>query len=384
MNLEQTLAKKPLFSATIDVTRMPRAYDLCKNSINIPKVIHIIGTNGKGSTGRFLALMLQQSGKKVGHYTSPHINRFNERFWINGDLVNDSALEKAHEYLQTILPQALLDELSYFEYATFLGAIVFKDCDMVVMEAGLGGEWDATNVFPKQLSIVTPVGLDHQDFLGDTLVEIAQTKIRSIQTTTILAQNQPLEVLRVARKIASERNIELIEKPMPLEEMELKNIQSYVKKYLYPDFLQANISLAYSAAKLLHVKPEVSTLPPLDLKARFEWVENNVLVDCGHNPLAASALVSALGDGKFTFIYNAYDDKDVRKVIEILLPKIESLHVIPMAQNGRKDARDKITTIAKEYNIPLSEFNYKLDSRENYVVFGSFGVVEAFMKGIYA
>lgn len=383
MNLSQTLAQKPLFSASFDVNRMPRAYKICEKFLKIPPIIHVIGTNGKGSTGRFLALMLHSFGKNVGHYTSPHISVINERFWISGSEASDEALEEAHQYLQTVLPKEILDELSYFEYTTFLAVIVFKDCDTIILEAGLGGEWDATNVFPKALTIVTPIGLDHQDFLGESIEEIASTKLRSITTTTILAPNQPPEVIEIAKKIAFEREVSLVNTFL-LNEKTIQEMDKYTKKYSYPDFLQENLKLAYSAARLLHVKPNMDTLSPLDLHARFEWFAHNVLLDCGHNPLAASVLVSALGDGKFSFIYNAYEDKDVESVIKILLPKIESLHVIPMIDKGRKSAHEKIKTIAQQFGIEVKEFDFKLNPHKNYVVFGSFGVIEAFMKGMNA
>jgi dihydrofolate synthase/folylpolyglutamate synthase len=384
MNLKQTLAKKPPFSSFIDTNRMPRAYEQCKNSFNLNPIIHIIGTNGKGSTGRFLALMLQQSGMKVGHYTSPHISEFRERFWIDGSLVSDDELENAHAKLQIILPKNRCQELSYFEYSTFLAAILFEDCDVVIMEAGLGGEWDATNVFPKCQSIITPIGLDHQDFLGNSIEEIASTKLRSITTTTIICANQDKRVVTVANSIAKEREILLVDAAQIPNENTLKEIDAYAKKYSYPKFLKDNIITSYSAARLLHVKPKISTLPPLDLRARYEWIEDNILLDCGHNPMAAKALVDTLGEEKYQFIYNAYEDKDFEEVLNILAPKIESLHVIPMGDANRVSAEMKIINYAKENGIKVDKFDFTLDGKKTYIVFGSFGVVAAFLKGMYA
>lgn len=384
MNLRDTLAQKPLFYSTIDTNRMPNAYEKFKQFSKLPPVVHIVGTNGKGSTGRFLALMLRQTGKRVGHYTSPHIVDFNERFWIDGKNATDEALELAHNHLQNILPKKILDELSYFEYATFLAAIIFEDCDIVIMEAGLGGEWDATNVFPKILSIITPIGYDHQDFLGHSMEEIASTKLRSITTTTLLSSGQDPRVVSIAQSIGKEREVFIGFASEILNHKTLQDIQEYAKKYAYPNFLQENIALSYSAARLLHVKPDIATLPPLDLRARFEWIRENVLLDCGHNPMAARALVESLEDKKYTFVYNAYEDKDVEGVLEIVYPKMEALHVIPMGDKLRPNAKERIIAFASQNGIEIKEFDYTLGADRAYVVFGSFGVVEAFLKGMHA
>ncbi len=384
MSLQQTLEQKPLFYASIDVKRMPNAYEIFKNHLKIPRVIHIVGTNGKGSTGRFLALMLKQAKRVVGHYTSPHIKEFNERFWLDGRLVNNKELELAHDRLKQIFPQDVLKSLSYFEYATFLAATVFEHCDEVILEAGLGGEWDATNVFPKKLSIITPIGLDHQSFLGNTIQEIASTKLRSMQTTTLINENQNPTVIQIAKDIAKEREISLVNVLEIIDARSMKEIEQYTKKHSYPDFLKENIMLSFGAARLLHVKPKISYLPPLDLRGRFEWIEKNVLLDCGHNEMAAKVLVNSLKEKRYDFIYNAYKDKDFKTVLKILKPKIDSLHVIPMGDENRASAQDEIVFFAKKNGIIVKKFDFTLNKEKKYVVFGSFGVIEAFLKGMYA
>lgn len=165
MQLQAFLETKPLFYDEIDYARMPKAYQGIAFHLKLPKIIHLVGTNGKGTTGRFLAEMLHTKGLHVGHYTSPHILHFNERIWLDGDNVEDTTLEKAHETLLSWLEPSVAQSLSYFEYTTLLAMVVFSQiCDYIVLEAGLGGEFDATNIFPKCLSIITPIGLDHQAF----------------------------------------------------------------------------------------------------------------------------------------------------------------------------------------------------------------------------
>ena len=103
MNLAAFLNSKPLFYDVIDYDRFPKAYQSIQYHLVVPKIIHLVGTNGKGSTGRFLATALHRSGKKVGHYTSPHIVAFNERIWIDGENVYDDVLEEAHQKLLMLL-----------------------------------------------------------------------------------------------------------------------------------------------------------------------------------------------------------------------------------------------------------------------------------------
>jgi dihydrofolate synthase/folylpolyglutamate synthase len=187
------------------------AYAILKPQIKQAQTVHIVGTNGKGSTGRIFSHLAYKSGLNVGHYTSPHIMKFNERIWIDGSDVSDEVLEAAHQKLFGILGKEMSESLSYFEYTTLLAFVVFEHCDLMVLEAGLGGEFDATNVCDKELSVITPIGLDHQAFLGETIEEIAATKIRSIQKKVLLAPQVYDEVTKVAKKIALEKNTEFFE-----------------------------------------------------------------------------------------------------------------------------------------------------------------------------
>ncbi|MBT8348202.1 MAG: bifunctional folylpolyglutamate synthase/dihydrofolate synthase, partial [Sulfurovum sp.] len=184
---DRFLENKPLYYKEIDHERVHTAYGILKPHIREPRTIHVVGTNGKGSTGRMVAYLAHKSGLSVGHFSSPHILRFNERIWLNGSDSRDDVLEEAHQKLFRILGNEISEKLSYFEYTTLLALVVFEHCDLMVLEAGLGGEFDATNVCDKVLSIITPIGIDHQAFLGESIEEIAGTKIRSIQTQVLLA-----------------------------------------------------------------------------------------------------------------------------------------------------------------------------------------------------
>jgi len=210
--LASFLEHKPLYYKEIDHERVHKAYAILKPHIRHPRTVHIVGTNGKGSTGRMMAHLVYLQGMRhwsVGHYSSPHILKFNERIWLDGSDASDEVLEVAHQRLFGILGKEVADVLSYFEYTTLLAFVVFENCDLIVLEAGLGGEYDATNVCDKALSVITPVGIDHQVFLGESIEEIAATKIRSIQKKALLAPQPYGEVVAVAKQIVKEKKAAL-------------------------------------------------------------------------------------------------------------------------------------------------------------------------------
>ena len=205
-NFERFINNKPMSYTKIDLKRMPKAFKSIKKKFDIPNIIHIVGTNGKGTTGRFIADILKKNGFKVGHYTSPHISKINERFWKDGKLVSDKTLDEAHNILNKVLPKKFQESLSYFEYTTLMTLPIYNNYHWLVLEAGLGGEFDATNVFPKKLSVFTPIGFDHQAFLGDTLGEIASTKFRSIGKVAVISKQKYDEVYNILEKIAEKKN----------------------------------------------------------------------------------------------------------------------------------------------------------------------------------
>lgn len=377
MTLEKFLTQKPLFYKKIDFQRMPNAYNCVKSKLTLAPIIHIIGTNGKGSTGRWLSLMLKQGGFKVGHYTSPHILNFNERFWLDGKVVNDMALEEAHQELFILLGKELSEKLSYFEYATFLAALLFKTCDFVIMEAGLGGEHDGTNVFPKRLSIVTPIDYDHKDFLGNSIEEIATTKLNSLSTTAIISLQNHKKVLNIAQKIAKEKNIAI--KEVALSFME-KEIDSYMEKFDYPSFLHVNILTAAFGALELGVKVDFKALKPLDLRGRFEKIAPNITIDVGHNPLSAKEVAKNFSPKSVVLIYNSFEDKDIKSILKILEPIALHVKILPIYDKVRKSGEKSIEAILNKLKLSWSYFDDVIEADKEYLVFGSFYLVEEFLK----
>ncbi|WP_456479445.1 bifunctional folylpolyglutamate synthase/dihydrofolate synthase [Nautilia sp.] len=373
------LNRKPLFYKKIDLKRMPNAYNLIKDKIKIPPVIHIIGTNGKGSTGRFLAHTLFKRGFNVGHYTSPHIMKFNERIWINGKCISDEKLEKSHLRLQSLLPNEVSESLSYFEYTTLLAALAFEGLDFVIMEAGLGGEFDATNVFNKKISLITTVDYDHQAFLGNTIEEIATTKLNSIENEAIIGkqihnklrmENGKWKITDFAKKIKP--NSKIYHYLNFFEKDEINNLK---KEFKFAPFLFDNYLLAMSFLKKENIPFSIKDLNGLTLPGRMQEIEKDLWLDVGHNPLAARAVVNSLPK-KVNLVYNTYSDKDYKEILSILKPKINKLYLIK-ADNERMEKPEKIRKTAKELGIETEEFK---EIKKPMLVFGSFSVAEEFLK----
>jgi len=378
MSLNDFLEQKPLFYDVIDYERFPKAYQRIKALLPNPKIIHLVGTNAKGSTGRFLATALHRSGKKTGHYTSPHILRFNERIWLDGSEVSDEALEVAHQKLLALLATEVANTLSYFEYTTLLAMVVYEGCDYVVCEAGLGGEYDATAVFDKVLSIFTPIDFDHAAFLGTSIDSIATTKLRSMQNFALLGKQKHSEVETIARAIAEIKGCELYtvseRLTLSIEEMALH----LATKNSLSDYLRDNLILAMAAYEMLGFEVTEALFDQRALFGRLTPIASNITLDVGHNPLAAAEIANSYAGKKVVLIYNTYGDKDYREILGILKPIIESVEIIDVDE-ARIAPRNQLEEALRELGISFGGFE-NIEEEKNYLIFGSFSVAETFLK----
>ena len=378
MKLEYFLENKPLFYKEINRARMPNTFKFVQGAFKIPKIIHIIGTNGKGSTGRFLAQMLAR-GHSVGHYTSPHIFEFRERFWMNGAVASADALETAHEKLIKILPAEVARSLSYFEYATMLCATLFEGCDFFVCEAGVGGEFDATNVFDKRLSLFTPIGFDHTALLGDTLERIATTKFNAMANVALMNDDMNELCVGIARGIAAKKGATLKFASENLSDDDKNEIKIYAEKFGLPEFLRSNLTLSSSAFKELGFSLNLANLGALDLSGRCEKIASNVTIDVGHNEMAAQALAKKFEGKKLNLIFNAFADKDIKAVLKAIKPVVKKTYIIEYETPGRELATAQVKEALHQLGIEFADFtDVRVD--EEYLAFGSFYLVEAFLK----
>ena len=376
MSLNDFLEQKPLYYSEIDYTRMPRAYASIKEKLVIPKVIHIVGTNGKGTTGRFIANALHALGKSTGHYTSPHIDEFNERIWLNGKNADTQLLESAHNRLQELLSDEFKNTLSYFEYTTLLAMIVYERCDYVVLEAGLGGEHDATNVFEKVLSVITPIGIDHIDFLGDTIEEIATTKMRSVTSKAVLARQNFMEVLGVAKALEKERDVKFTDYRNCLSEREFRLADEISEQTELPHYLKENLFVAMAALVELSYTVKKDLFDSQRLAGRMEKVDKNIWIDVGHNSLAAEAIAGCFARKSVVLVYNSYKDKDYLSILALLEPIVKRVEIITVDDIRIASKEDLYSAICKN-GLEYSDF-IRIKEDEDYLVFGSFSVAQAF------
>lgn len=385
MQLESFLQSKGLEYAPFDPARATKILSQLNLKSNPKqKIIQIIGTNGKGSTGRFLALMLHSLGISVGHFTSPHLLKIHERFWINGKEVSDSILNDC--FLK--LDKTKLQEASYFEILTFLAKVVFNACEVVILEAGLGGEYDSTTTcFKRDVTLFSSISYDHQEVLGSGLEEIATTKLNAMQQNAILGFQEHKEVIEIAKKIANQKNINLeILTNIP------DTIAKYIKAKKYASYQAQNLSLAYAGLQLVETQIKlpnftleslIANLLEFDLKGRMQKINANIFLDVLHNVNGAKAVFSFLKNSSFSenktiLIYNSYKDKNPKEILRLLKPLVKRVEILQV-QNLRILEKEMLEKILKELEIPFCDF-IKIDPKEKYLVCGSFSVVAEFLR----
>ena len=268
-------------------------------------VVVIGGTNGKGSSVEYLSELLRNSGKKVGTYTSPHIFNFNERIRINGEESPDSRIIKSFEFVEEARDSV---QMTYFEFSTLAAIHLLSESnlDIVILEVGLGGRLDAVNVVEPDISILTNVQLDHQDWLGNNLEMIAKEKsaiFRKGKPAIIGERNSPISVTKEIERL--EARPYKLGKDFDLDIDTIKKKWSYEFHALDKDISIPNIkltnlspesaSVAITAFLLLGEKIDSENKKVLEntqLKARCELINNKFIVDVSHNPAAVTNLVN--------------------------------------------------------------------------------------------
>ena len=282
--------------------------------------VHIVGTNGKGSTTSYLQNILTKSGYQVGTFTSPYITRFNERISINGTEIPDkdliSLVAKAQVLLDDLEEHTAFDRPTEFELVTLLMFLYFdlKQVDMAIIEAGIGGRLDSTNVLSPELVICTSIGFDHTETLGNSLLDIANHK------AGVMRENTPILLGRVSAEVEHFFNqkshdlqapLAIIDREIQLLPKDNQTIQiSYdhwespnLKLPMLGQHQENNAGLAVTAAHLL-----AQTFPKITDKStqegieethwpgRSEWIGNNIYLDGAHNPQGIASLKQVLKD----------------------------------------------------------------------------------------
>lgn len=340
------------FGSKPGLSRILELLNLLGNPQNDVSCIHVAGTNGKGSTSTMISQGLIESGKKVGLYTSPFIIDFRERIQINNTYINKRSLARLVNKVKTVAA-TMKDHPTEFEFITAVMFLYFKEqkVDIAVIEVGLGGRFDATNVITPIASVITKISLDHTAVLGNTFKDIAYEKSGIIKNgvPTVVAPNQEKEalqeILRVAKEKQSEVTITTVDKEFELS--------------LCGGYQQENATTAYNTLKLLGVEEKtiLQGLKNAFIPARMEQIANGVYIDGAHNPDGAVALSKQINKNS-VLIMGMMADKDTDFVIKILTKNAKMVITVTVSNQLRTEKADVLAQKASKYTKAVSAKNY--------------------------
>ncbi len=338
------------------------------------KFIHIAGTNGKGSLCAFLSEIFKTNGKKVGVYTSPYILRFNERISINGIPISNEDLARICSIVKDFCEQ-MEDKPTEFEIITAIAFKYFKEqnCDLVILECGLGGRLDATNIIKSPLlSIITGIDFDHQNFLGNTIELIAKEKAGIIkEKCPILWCGENTEAKEIIEKEAREKNCEFYinDAPISINKYDFLGTEFSFKEYknlnisLLGSYQPKNASNAISAIEILNKNgmnisnSDIETgLKNAKWPARFELLSKKPLIifDGSHNPEGVTAAVNSIkryfGNKKVNIISGVMRDKDYSFIAKSIAEIANTVHCVTV-DNPRSLSSQEYAETFKSNNI---------------------------------
>lgn len=350
------------------------------------KAVHIVGTNGKGSTAAFIESVLRKAGYKTGLYTSPYICRFNERIRFCGEEIPDDELAEITEFVKPYA-ESMEDQPTEFELITVIGFEYFRraGCEIAVIEAGMGGELDSTNVIPTPLvSVITAIGLDHTKELGETFAEIALTKsgiLKSGTTAVFYGENE--EALSVINKKCHDMNVPLY---VPaFSDIDIKSSDIFGSVFSYKEYNELKISLVgeyqvknavVAVTAINQLRKNGIDISDSELKiglseamwpGRFELLGTNPIFisDGAHNPHGMSAAaknIKKLFKGRrVAVIMGVMADKDYHRMLDMIKDFTGKLYSIT-ADNPRALSADSLAESAKVHGIISESYNSVYDA----------------------
>lgn len=333
--------------------------------------IHISGTNGKGSVLAYLSTILSNAGYRTGRYISPTLFSYRERIQVDEEKIEKESLARHVTAIAQAIEEMKAEHAgnpTAFEVETALSFLYFKEkqCDVVVLETGLGGALDATNVIKTTvMEVITPISMDHMEFLGDTLEKIAEQKAGIIKPhTTVVSACQEPEAARVISRVCKEK--ECILKTVNPEEITEVVYDIQKQQFSYKTWKQAVIALAgsYQIANAALALEAVDALRRLGFtltdrqvyeglakavwKGRFTLLATNpaVILDGAHNPGAAKELQRSLNlyfkGKKLYYIFGVFQDKDYKEVIRLTAPLAEHIITVQTPNNPRALSADRL------------------------------------------
>lgn len=383
-------------------------------------VITVAGTNGKGSTVALLTAMLQAAGYQVGSYTSPHLLRYNERISLNSLAVDDECLCKAFTAIELARESI---SLTYFEFGTLAAMWIFAEAkvEVAVLEVGLGGRLDATNLWDADLAIITAIGIDHVDWLGHSRELIGREKAGIARRGKPLVCGDPQPPHSISQ-VAQEKGAELIQlgRDFILEQLDTHQFSLHLRQtklsaeltYVLPrPSLQGQVQLHNTACAVVALTFLAKCLPRINLAAlqqgimnatilgRLQKLQNQpeVWIDVAHNPHAAENLANWIKNnpiaGKTYVIFSILADKDIEGVIRPLQDKVDEWHIFPL-DSPRAASLSMLQSAFASVNVNTFQvypdiyhawktLNMRAASIDRVVIFGSFLVVSKALDGIF-
>jgi len=300
------------------------------------RVIHVAGTNGKGSVCAMSDSVARAAGWRTGLFTSPHLVDFRERIRVSGCEISEAATAAGLTELRCLC-ESLDPHPTFFEITTALALRHFRDreCELLILETGMGGRLDATTTVPADVCVITPISLDHQQWLGDTLVAIAAEKAAIMEEgKPVLSAPQAPEVQRLLEEHANEMRspLRFIEEPLRGYSLGLSGPHQAWNAALALEALHsAGVPLNYDTVQ--------QGLSVLDWPGRFEMIgregaRSPIVLDGAHNAAAAEALTAAwrdrFGDRRCTLVFSALAGKDAAAILASLAPIAERIHFCPL------------------------------------------------------
>ncbi|MDX8335779.1 MULTISPECIES: bifunctional folylpolyglutamate synthase/dihydrofolate synthase [Cetobacterium] len=382
MNIEKLLDELYSYSLHGIKLGLKNIEDICLamgNPQKDYKTIHVAGTNGKGSTSTTIETVLIEDGKTVGKYTSPHILKFNERISVNGKEITDEEIAYYYSYVKDIVNDLKITP-TFFEVTTAMMFKYFSDkkVEFAVIEVGMGGRFDATNVIDGDICIVTNVSLDHTEFLGKTVYEIACEKAGIIKKNSkVIVGSSDVEFLKAIEE-KTNNYIDIIEKYKDAKYfLDFNSYKTVVEldneKYkfsLFGDYQYKNFLCAFEALKELKIPLNIIKrgIEKVKWQCRFEIIQQNeniLVLDGAHNEEGMRTLCETLSHGfsksEVVAIVSILKDKDYKKILGLLEKSVDEIVFTSLSDNKRGQSALELYNSSNKINK-----NYKENIVEAY------------------
>ena len=390
--------------------KLKKIYELLGKPCENKKIIHIAGTNGKGSTATFLENIFFAAGYSVAKFTSPHILRFNERILVNKEMISDEDVVKYCEAVMNVLEENGL-QINFFEIATFVALLYFKEKnpDFIFFETGLGGRYDATNIVKSTIAAITNVSFDHVALLGNSLYEIADRKVGIIKNRQLCIYAQNLAELEEAVKRETDNSVNVLEKYKGFQaELDNQNYKTIVKivenknskesgnikKFeniekinnnknnlkktfilpLFGKFQANNFLIAYEIAKIYGISDKViqKGLDEISLAGRFEIFSKNpaTILDVAHNDDSVKVLTENLNelfkDDEVIFVLSVLGTKDIANIFKRILEKNYKIFITSLKEVIYGLSAEEIKKNLENSNISTKNIIFEDDILQAY------------------